>query len=93
MTLNDKVAVVTGAAQGIGHAIAKQLAQCGAEVVVNDVDEQRIACPAASTRAWCGSIPTRSCAGRRRTAASRPAAGGAKTESVRSIRIWKPGRR
>ncbi|WP_051361567.1 SDR family NAD(P)-dependent oxidoreductase [Burkholderia sp. WSM2230] len=42
ITLNDKVAVVTGAAQGIGWAIAKRLAEAGAEVVVNDLDAQRL---------------------------------------------------
>src|SRR5713101_5717993 len=34
--LKDKVAVVTGAARGIGREIAILLAQCGAKVVVND---------------------------------------------------------
>ncbi|MEE8121426.1 MAG: SDR family NAD(P)-dependent oxidoreductase, partial [Anaerolineales bacterium] len=34
MKLKDKVAVVTGAAQGLGRAIAKILAQQGAKVVV-----------------------------------------------------------
>ena len=42
ITLKDKVAVVTGAAQGIGWAIARGLAEAGAEVVVNDLDEQRV---------------------------------------------------
>jgi 3-oxoacyl-[acyl-carrier protein] reductase len=37
MNLNDKVAVVTGAAQGIGRAIAETLAQRGADVVVADL--------------------------------------------------------
>ena len=34
--LKDKVAVVTGAARGIGREIAILMAQCGAKVVVND---------------------------------------------------------
>ena len=37
--LEDQVAVVTGAAQGIGRGIATKLAAEGARVVVTDVDE------------------------------------------------------
>ncbi|MFZ5876168.1 MAG: 3-oxoacyl-[acyl-carrier-protein] reductase [Nitrospirota bacterium] len=36
--LADRVAVITGAAQGIGLSIARQLAACGAVVVLGDVD-------------------------------------------------------
>jgi len=36
--LNDKVAVVTGAASGIGFAIAESLSQAGASVVLADLN-------------------------------------------------------
>lgn len=38
-TLEDKIAIVTGAGQGIGRAIADKLAAEGATVVVTDLDE------------------------------------------------------
>jgi len=47
MRLKDRVAVVTGAAQGIGAGIALRLAQEGAAVVIADIDETKAAQTAA----------------------------------------------
>ncbi len=41
MSLQGRVAIVTGAAQGIGRAIAETLAQAGADIVVADLDPSR----------------------------------------------------
>jgi 3-oxoacyl-[acyl-carrier protein] reductase len=41
MTLEGKTAIVTGAAQGIGRAIAETLARDGADVAVADLDPSR----------------------------------------------------
>jgi 3-oxoacyl-[acyl-carrier protein] reductase len=45
--LTDQVAVVTGAGGGIGSAIVRRLAQSGAHMVVNDLDEPAAAVVAA----------------------------------------------
>lgn len=45
-TLHDKVAVVTGAGSGIGHAIANSLAARGAHIVAVDIDADRLAAAA-----------------------------------------------
>ncbi len=41
MSLEGKVAIITGAAQGIGRAIAETLARHGADIVVADLDPGR----------------------------------------------------
>jgi NAD(P)-dependent dehydrogenase (short-subunit alcohol dehydrogenase family) len=40
MSLEEKVAIVTGGAMGIGQGIALRLAQAGASVVIADVNEE-----------------------------------------------------
>jgi NAD(P)-dependent dehydrogenase (short-subunit alcohol dehydrogenase family) len=40
-SLKGQVALVTGGAQGLGLAIAGQLAQCGASVVIADLQKEK----------------------------------------------------
>jgi len=42
-TLEGKVALVTGSARGIGRALARKLAECGASVMLTDIDEAPLA--------------------------------------------------
>ena len=42
VNLTDKVAVVTGAAQGMGRALAMALAEAGADLLVVDRNEQGV---------------------------------------------------
>jgi 3-oxoacyl-[acyl-carrier protein] reductase len=51
MQLKDKVALVTGAAQGIGKAIAVKLAQAGANIVVSDINLELAAAAAEEIKA------------------------------------------
>jgi 2-hydroxycyclohexanecarboxyl-CoA dehydrogenase len=50
MTMTNRIAVVTGAASGIGRATAQALAEAGARVVVADIDRDHGAAAAAALR-------------------------------------------
>ena len=52
--LDDKIAVVTGAAQGIGRAIAEMLARRGAHVVVADINLEKAQATAQAIAASTG---------------------------------------
>lgn len=41
-SLSGKVALVTGATHGLGMALATALAQAGAKLVINDIDQERL---------------------------------------------------
>ena len=45
-----RVAIVTGAAQGLGRVIAQRLAEEGADIVVCDIQEDRLAARRGSCR-------------------------------------------
>lgn len=51
MSLHDRVALVTGAAQGIGRAIAETLAAAGAKVVISDINGEGAAAAAVAIAA------------------------------------------
>lgn len=54
MSLQGKVAIVTGSGRGLGLAYAQELARHGAAVVINDVDEQTAAEAVATIEAGGG---------------------------------------
>jgi NAD(P)-dependent dehydrogenase (short-subunit alcohol dehydrogenase family) len=58
MKLTDKVAIVTGAATGIGKAIATAFAREGANVVLSDIDADGVK----QVEQELGQLPGRSCA-------------------------------
>lgn len=57
MNFSNKVAIVTGAGQGIGLAIAKTLVEQGAKVVLNDLDEKLAFSAAQTIGPSCIAIP------------------------------------
>ena len=64
MDITGKVAVVTGAGQGLGRAYATALADAGAAVVVNDVNDETAAAVVDAITAAGGRAVARGRAGR-----------------------------
>lgn len=56
--VQDQVAVVTGAAKGLGEAIALRLAEDGAKLVLGDIDGQGLASTATAIREAGGEVVT-----------------------------------
>lgn len=50
MQLTDKISVITGASQGIGEAIAQTISDAGAEVILLDVQKEKLEAVAAAIR-------------------------------------------
>jgi meso-butanediol dehydrogenase/(S,S)-butanediol dehydrogenase/diacetyl reductase len=51
MSINGKVALITGAGQGIGRAIALRLAHDGADIAITDLNEEKMKTVAGEVRA------------------------------------------
>lgn len=58
MRLKDKVAIITGAANGMGAAEAKLFAKEGAKVVATDLDEKNLAVLAEEIKTTGGEVLT-----------------------------------
>lgn len=58
MDFKNKIAIVTGAARGIGEAVARELAMGGATVAMTDVQSDALAEAAANIRAAGGRVRT-----------------------------------
>ena len=56
--VQDQVAIVTGAAKGLGEAISYRLAQEGAKLVLGDIDEAGLEATATKIREKGGEVVT-----------------------------------
>ncbi len=61
MRMDEKAVVVTGAARGIGRAIAERLAAAGADVIAADVDLDELSAAAAAIQAAGGRVAVQRC--------------------------------
>ncbi|MCB0075606.1 MAG: SDR family NAD(P)-dependent oxidoreductase, partial [Caldilineaceae bacterium] len=60
-SLEGRRALVTGSGQGIGFELAKGLAGAGAAVILNDIDQEKLAAAAEKLRAGGATVHTLAC--------------------------------
>jgi 3-oxoacyl-[acyl-carrier protein] reductase len=61
ISLDGKVAIVTGAARGLGKAMAEGLVRAGANVVFTDIDDAALASTARTVRSQAGTVAAIAC--------------------------------
>jgi NAD(P)-dependent dehydrogenase (short-subunit alcohol dehydrogenase family) len=91
MSLKDRVAVVTGAAQGIGRACAERLARDGARVVVSDVNAKGAEAVAAAIAKAGGTATAISCDVAKKTEVDALIAGAVKAYGAIDVLINNAG--
>ena len=95
--LDDKVAIVTGSARGIGKATAELLSEHGAKVVVNDLDgdapQETADAIAGETAVYAGDLTPEGAPERWSRRRSTPGARSTSSSTTRATRSTRPSTR